>query len=374
VHGAAWRQAEQPTPSETQTAEAAIETPTPGETLSDVSPTDTPIISETQTPAPVETEINLTEEAQASPTVPIEIPIQPTVNVDRPSQPVAPNPDSAFSQPLTDTGLPTSAGDVQASAVSAGGEHTCALTTAGGVMCWGWNYYGQLGNNTTTDSRVPVNVSGMTSGVSAVSAGAGHTCALTVGGGVKCWGWNDYGQLGNNTTTNSRVPVNVSGMTSGVKAITAGSYHTCALTTGGGVKCWGYNNYGELGNNTTTNSRVPVNVSGMTSGVKAVSAGNIHTCALTAGGGVKCWGSNYEGELGNNTTTNSFVPVDVVGFAWSPGFDAQFNGYLTGWGRVSGSWTANSTSVYSTALGSGGHASLAYTVYIHILRLITVCA
>ena len=90
-----------------------------------------------------------------------------------------------------------------------------------------------------------------------IAVGGGQSCALTAGGAVKCWGRNDSGQLGNNSTTDSSVPVDVSGLGSGVTAIAAGSYHSCALTAGGAAKCWGYNFNGQLGNNSTTNSLVP---------------------------------------------------------------------------------------------------------------------
>ena len=197
------------------------------------------------------------------------------------------------------------------SAISAGGGHTCALTSGGGVKCWGANGGGQLGNGTTTDSGVPIDVSGLASGVTAISAGGGHTCALTSGGGVKCWGGNSYGQLGNGTTTDSFVPVDVTGLASGVSAIFAGGLHTCALASGGSVKCWG----DAVGSGTNTNSSVPVDVLGLTSGVTAIAAGYQHTCALTSGGGVKCWGLGGNGQLGTATTAYSLNPVDIAGLA-----------------------------------------------------------
>ncbi|MEZ4866392.1 MAG: C13 family peptidase [Caldilineaceae bacterium] len=198
------------------------------------------------------------------------------------------------------------------SAISAGYLHTCALTMTGGVKCWGSNYYGELGNNSTIDSSVPVDVSGLSSGVSAITAGFNHTCALTVEGGVKCWGRNGSGALGNNSTVNSPIPVDVSSLSSGVSAISAGDGHTCAVTTTGGLKCWGWNGYGQLGNNSTTSSKTPVNVSGLSSGVSAVGAGYNHTCALTTSGGVKCWGDR---DVDGNAITISKVPVDVSGLS-----------------------------------------------------------
>ena len=198
-------------------------------------------------------------------------------------------------------------------AVSVGYDHTCVLKF-GGVWCWGANDSGQLGNGSNTDSSVPVEVSGLGSGITAVSAGRGYTCALTTGGGAWCWGDNDDGQLGNGSNTDSNVPVKVSGLDSGISAISAGNLHTCALTTGGGVRCWGYNHNGGLGNGSNTDSNVPVEVSRLGSGVSAISTGIDHTCALATGGGVWCWGGNFYGQLGigsNGSNTGRNVPVKV---------------------------------------------------------------
>ncbi len=158
---------------------------------------------------------------------------------------------------------------------------------------------------------MPVDVSGLGSGVRAIAAG-GHSCALTSAGGVKCWGSNFAGQLGNGTNTDSNVPVDVSGLGSGISAIAAGGNHSCALTSAGAVKCWGFNIFGQLGDGTSTDSNVPVDVSDLGSGISAIAAGGIHSCALTSAGGAKCWGNNSGGQLGDGSSQPfSTVPVDV---------------------------------------------------------------
>jgi alpha-tubulin suppressor-like RCC1 family protein len=234
--------------------------------------------------------------------------------------------------------------------IAPGGYHTCAVTAGGGAQCWGWNGYGQLGTGVSADSTVAIDVAGLAAGVVAVTTGSRHSCALMAAGTVKCWGDNFYGQLGGGPPLPSNVPVDVAGLV-GIVAISAGSVHTCGLTATGGVVCWGNDSWGQLGGNNlgsgivaiesgyqhacaltsggavkcwganyggqlgigfiSTNSAVPVDVSGLSSGVIAIGAGSVHSCAVVAGGGVKCWGTNNVGQLGDGSTTNSLVPVDV---------------------------------------------------------------
>lgn len=210
-------------------------------------------------------------------------------------------------------------------AVSAGEDHSLALCSDGTVAAWGWNAAGQLGNNSSSTSRVPVAVTttGLLAGktVIAISAGNGHSLALCSDGTLAGWGSNDYGQLGNNSTgIFNGVPVAVtqSGVLSGktVTAIAAGGYHSLALSSDGTVTAWGYNYLGPLGNNSTTNSSVPVAVisTGILAGktVNAITGMNAFSLALCSDGTVSAWGANGYGALGNNATTDSSVPVAVT--------------------------------------------------------------
>jgi alpha-tubulin suppressor-like RCC1 family protein len=199
-------------------------------------------------------------------------------------------------------------------AISAGEQFGLALTTTGHILAWGRNTLGQLGNGTTTDSTVPVRVK-LPPGASAssVAAGASHVLALTGSGKAYGWGYNGYGQLGDGTTTDTDMPVRVHLSVPGtgrVTALFAGCYHSLALTSTGKVLAWGRNDEGQLGNGSKTDSLTAVKVA-LPAGTKAtaVSAGCLHSLALTATGRVLAWGDNVAAELGNGTTDNSDVPV-----------------------------------------------------------------
>lgn len=298
----------------------------------------------------------------------------------------------------------------QRSSLAIGYEHICALTSRSGVICSGSNFYGELGNGEKPTNGKPVDVDGLSSGVIAITAGYNYTCALTSSGGVKCWGENDKGQLGDGTKSTRYTPVDVSGLTSGVVAITSGYAHTCALTSSASVKCWGWNaehqvsddyydhlipvdvhyvdtlhpvaiyagaqhtcaitdtnkvnnhggvtcwgfdgsnnvsssrpfshaidslagglsftcavttsggvscygtnNYGQLGNGTTTSNTLPGDVPTLSSGITALTAGRAYACALTSSGAVLCWGENTFGQLGDGTTIQRETPTPVNG-------------------------------------------------------------
>lgn len=184
----------------------------------------------------------------------------------------------------------------QQAKISAGDGHTCAVIgTASTLWCWGDNTYGQLGNGTTTSSTTPVQVVGL-SGVTAVSAGGQHTCALLADGAPRCWGRNNFGQLGNGMSPAvSAVPMTPGGPPS-YTGIAAGHSFTCAMTPSQ-AHCWGRGTEGQLGNGNLSNFPFPFPVS-LPGPPKAVTAGNLHACAALQSGQAFCWGHNGNGQLG----------------------------------------------------------------------------
>jgi alpha-tubulin suppressor-like RCC1 family protein len=195
-------------------------------------------------------------------------------------------------------------------AIASGRYHTLALASDGTVWTWGQGGFGQLGNGATSDSSVPVQVSNLT-GVIAIAGGAYHSLALKSDGTVWAWGDNSYGELGDGTTTAQLVPVQVQNLT-GVTAIAAGNWHTLAIKSDGTAWAWGRNSFGQLGiTSTTSKSTLPRQVTGLT-GVIAIAGGQFHTIAVTSDNTAWVWGFNGDGELGDGSTTNSYVPVHVL--------------------------------------------------------------
>jgi alpha-tubulin suppressor-like RCC1 family protein len=280
----------------------------------------------------------------------------------------SPAPDLSLQEtaPPGDSGPPT----LQWKQVSAGGAHTCAVRSDNTAWCWGSNSNGQLGNGTASSSPTPVRVKGLSNvtqidadwvhtcavnaqgtaycwgendgmqigdpmaetnypsclsggctlpvqvikidNVAAVGTGARHSCAVLGNGQAWCWGFNEFGQLGNgNMPNDSASPVQVNGLAN-ASGISGSAWHTCASTKDGQAFCWGDNTDGNLGVDSPAESDQPIAVAGVPN-VAEIVAGDVHTCARTKGGRVFCFGDNRAGQLGTGTTQGGHVPVEVAG-------------------------------------------------------------
>jgi alpha-tubulin suppressor-like RCC1 family protein len=183
----------------------------------------------------------------------------------------------------------------QWSGVATGGDHTCAITTAGEAYCWGRGSDGQLGNGEIVDAFTPVRVAGDQT-FKAITTGDAHSCGLDESGIAYCWGWNAFYQVGSGFAATTRIPVPIDG-SARFTAISAGAHHTCAIAEDRRVLCWGYNRWGQNGNG-FTQTTIPAEPTSVILDAAAVSAGGYHTCAVTRNGSAYCWGSNYYGQLG----------------------------------------------------------------------------
>lgn len=264
-----------------------------------------------------------------------------------------------------DVPLPVIPPGSRVTAVAAGSRSTCAVVD-GGLKCWGANSFGQLGNNSTSPTAVQVQVIPASSGVTAVTFGTTHACAA-VGGGVQCWGDNSFRQLGNNSAVlKSLVPVQVIAAGSGITDVSAGYRHTCALG-GGGVQCWGHNTFG-IGDGSSTLAPVPVQVIAPGGGATSITVGDRHSCAVVSGG-VKCWGNNDSGQLGTGDFTAAATPQQAIAAgggvsAVAAGFGhtcAIVNGGVKCWGTnyvgQVGSALLSESTVPVTQIAAGSNVS-----------------
>ncbi|MDO8240460.1 MAG: hypothetical protein Q7T51_00540, partial [Candidatus Moranbacteria bacterium] len=200
--------------------------------------------------------------------------------------------------------------------IAGGSSHSLALKSDGTVWAWGYNSVGQLGDTTTTQRLTPVQVkgvggSGYLTDAVVIAVGNSHSLAIKSDGTVWAWGANDYGQLGDNSITQRLTPIQTSGLTNMV-AIAGGAGHSIALKSDGTVWAWGYNGVGSLGDTTNTNRRTPVQTSGLT-GVVAIASGYRHSLAVKSDGTVWAWGWNSNGQLGDNTIAQYYAPVQTSG-------------------------------------------------------------
>jgi alpha-tubulin suppressor-like RCC1 family protein len=196
--------------------------------------------------------------------------------------------------------------------VSAGEQHACATATTGDVYCWGDNQSGQLGDGTSSyiERTTPVRALGGVAFAS-VSSGGLHTCALTSDGTAYCWGNNTFGRVGSGLPITALTPQQVATNVR-FSSIVAGAQHTCAIALSGGAYCWGYNIQGQGGTGTTNSDIVaPTAVSGNRA-MKSLALGHNHTCGVAVDGIPYCWGFNEFGQLGDGTTTNRRQPSPVV--------------------------------------------------------------
>ncbi|HMI83236.1 MAG TPA: hypothetical protein VK550_04030 [Polyangiaceae bacterium] len=249
-------------------------------------------------------------------------------------------------------------------AIAAGGLFTCALLNSGGARCWGWGPSGALGTGTIDDVFSPPSsdIANLAGGVRGLAAGGGHTCALLNVQSVRCWGGNESGQLGDGLYANRLLPptsdiVNLPG---GVAAVSAGTLHSCVILKSGGVRCWGESSNGALGigDNTSVDLTTPPTADIQNLSIaEAIAAGRLHTCALLLGGGVRCWGNSSFGQLGDGqTTTTVLVPptADVL---------SGVRAITAGWYHTCALLSSGALRCWGKALGAGSAANRSDTTF-----------
>ncbi|MCE9574879.1 MAG: tandem-95 repeat protein [Deltaproteobacteria bacterium] len=225
--------------------------------------------------------------------------------------------------------------------VAVGSYHTCATRTDGTLWCWGGNTWGEVGTGNTTDVLVPTQV-GTATNWGQVSADIGLTCGRQTNGTLWCWGSNYYGTVGDGTNgsgTDRYTPVQIGNLTTWA-AVSAGFYHSCAIRTDGTIWCWGLNDKGQLGDNTTTLRNAPTQV-GTSTAWASVDAGGSHSCGRRTNGTVWCWGSNAFGQLGDGTVQQRLAPAQV--------------GAATNWASVSSGYETTCALTTTGIMDCWGH-------------------
>ncbi len=223
---------------------------------------------------------------------------------------------------------PTGPGSDPEASVSVGAYHACALSSDEATTCWGVNSDGQVGNGMLGIPQAPGPLLGDV-GFASLTMGFAHSCGLTNEGSAYCWGNNGGGRLGNSSVGIALEPTLVTGAIAFAQ-ISAGGAHTCGVTEDFAAYCWGSNGDGQLGirgpgpNCSGTCAATPTMIDAGFP-VRAITAGNAHTCALTTDGVAYCWGRNFDGQLGNGTLTDSPLPVLVQGGRQFAGLDAGGN-------------------------------------------------
>ena len=252
----------------------------------------------------------------------------------------------------------TAAGGTNWKQVSGGDDFTAAIKYDGTLWTWGWNNVGQLGDNTTGTRSSPITTIAGGTNWKQVSTGLGHTAAIKTNGELWVWGVNSYGVLGTNNISNYSSPVTTIAGGTNWQQVACGYYHTAAIKTDGTLWTWGFNSYGGLGTNNTSSYSSPVTTSGGGTNWKQVTAGVGHTAAIKTDGTLWTWGGNDYGQLGDNTITAKSSPITTIagGTNWKQVIVGYYhtaaiktNGELWTWGRNDfGQLGNNNTSSYSS--------------------------
>ncbi len=222
--------------------------------------------------------------------------------------------------------------------IAAGSYHNLAIAQNGTLWAWGENNYGQLGDNTTTNRIIPTQI-GTSADWSSIAGGLYHSLAIKTDGTLWTWGYNGNGELGDNTTTDKIIPTQI-GVATNWYSIVGGTFYSLAIKTDGTLWAWGANSSGQLGDNTTTSKIIPTQI-GVATNWSSIAGGAFHSLAIKTNGTLWTWGYNGDGQLGDNTTTDKIIPTQIgAATNWSSlaagGFHSlaiKTDGTLWAWGR-----------------------------------------